>query len=67
MGFLLGDKAIAERHLSSGDSMTDINQAMTLMAECQTQPAFYGTSDGAFCETEEDVFIGYKTNWQMNE
>jgi len=63
---LLGVKAIAEHHLTSGNSADDINQAVTLLAECQTEPGFYGERGGAHCESEEETFIGYKTQWEMD-
>jgi len=64
-GYLLGVRAIAEHHLPQGDSRTDINQAITLLAECQTQPDFYGGTIGARCETQEEALISNKTNWEM--
>jgi hypothetical protein len=66
-GLLLGAKALNEHHLSSGDSRTDINQAITLLAQCQSTPGLYGTQVGAGCETEEETLINYKINWEMNE
>jgi type IV secretory pathway VirB10-like protein len=66
-GYLLSFKAMAERTLSSGDSRTDINQAITLLAECQTLPGLYGTKGGAGCETQEEYDIRAKMNWDMAE
>lgn len=65
--YLLSFKAMAEHHLSSGDSRTDMNQANALLVECQTTPGFYGTHVGAQCETQEDYNIKAVTNWDMSE
>jgi hypothetical protein len=64
-GYLLSIKALAEHHLSSGDSQTDLNQANQLLVECQTQPGLYGTSTAASCETQEQNNISQQTNWEM--
>jgi hypothetical protein len=64
-GFALSAKAFNEHHLSAGDSVTDINQATQLLADCQTQPGYYGTHLGALCETQEENDISTKTNWDM--
>jgi hypothetical protein len=60
-------KGLAEHHLSQGDSRTDLNQANTLLVECQTQPDLYGTKTGASCETQEQYNISAQTNWDMNQ
>jgi hypothetical protein len=65
--FLLSMKGLAEHHLSQGDSRTDLNQANTLLVECQTQPDLYGTKTGASCETQEQYNISAQTNWDMNQ
>ena len=65
-GMLLGNKALTEHHLSSGNSADDINQAITLLAKCQTEPGYYGEKGGAHCESEEEVLIRYKTQWEMD-
>lgn len=65
-GYLLSVKAFAEHHLSYGDSTTDINQATTLLAECQSLPGIYGTHIGAACETQEENDIKAKTQWDMD-
>ena len=65
-GRLLGSKALSEHHLSSGDSETDLNQAVTLLARCQSEPGYYGEHSGASCETEEETLISYKTHWEMD-
>jgi hypothetical protein len=64
-GFLLSFKAEAEHYLSSGDSRTDMNQATTLLAQCQTLPGIYGTHLGAVCESQEENNIRRKMNWDM--
>ena len=64
-GYLLSFKANAEHHLSSGDSATDMDQATTLLAECQTLPGVYGTHAGAQCESQEDDDIRMKEQWDM--
>jgi|HubBroStandDraft_5_1064220.scaffolds.fasta_scaffold16673_4 hypothetical protein len=64
-GYLLSFKALAEHHLSSGDSATDLNEANALLVECQTHPGFYGTHVGAQCETQENNNIRTQTNWEM--
>ena len=64
-GYLLSFKANAEHHLSSGDSATDMDQATTLLAECQTLPGVYGTHAGAQCESQEDDDIRMKQQWDM--
>lgn len=64
-GYLLGSKALAEHHLASGNSRDDLNQAITLLASCQTEPGMYGTPGGAHCESEEETLISYKTNWEL--
>jgi hypothetical protein len=64
-GYLLSFKALAEHHLSSGDSKTDLNEANQLLVECQTHPGFYGTHVGAQCETQETNNIQAQTNWEM--
>jgi hypothetical protein len=64
-GMLLGDKALNERHLSEGDSRTDLNQAITVLSECQTTPGLYGTEVGEQCETAEENLISYKVQWDM--
>ena len=66
-GYLLSFKALAEHHLSSGDSATDLNEADTLLVECQTHPGFYGTHIGAQCETQENNNIQTQTNWEMEQ
>ncbi len=65
-GYLLSFKANSEHHLSSGDSATDMDQATTLLAECQTLPGLYGTHAGAQCESQEEDDIRIKTNWEMD-
>jgi hypothetical protein len=64
-GYLMTMKAWSEHHLSSGDSVTDMNEAITLLQECQTTPGIYGTHEGAACETQEDSNIRQKQNWEM--
>ncbi len=64
-GFALSARAFNEHHLSVGDSTTDMNQATQLLADCQTQPAYYGTHQGALCETQEENDISTKMNWDM--
>ena len=64
-GFALSARAFSEHHLSVGDSVTDINQATQLLSDCQTQPGYYGTHQGALCETQEESDISSKTNWDM--
>lgn len=64
-GYLLSFKALAEHHLSSGDSQTDMNEANALLVECQTHPGFYGTHVGAQCETQENNNISTTTQWEM--
>jgi hypothetical protein len=64
-GYLLSFKALAEHHLSSGDSATDLNEANAVLVECQTHPGFYGTHVGAQCETQENNNIRIQTNWEM--
>lgn len=66
-GAALFAKAVNEHHLSQGDSVTDLNQAITLLSECQTQPGYYGTHLGAQCETAEEHAISWKTNWELNQ
>jgi hypothetical protein len=66
-GFLMVVKAVSERKLASGDSMTDMNEAITLLEECQTRPGFYGTHVGAQCESLQESAIKLKTSWEMNE
>jgi len=66
-GFLMLTKAVTERKLSSGDSMTDMNEAITLLEECQTRPGFYGTHVGAECESVQESAIRLKTQWEMDE
>lgn len=61
-GYLLSQKALSEHHLSSGDSATDLNQAITLLKKCQT--AYHGSQNGAGCETEEETLISHKTQWE---
>jgi hypothetical protein len=63
--FLLSFRGLAEYHLSQADWQTDINQANTLLVECQTRPAFYGTRQGAKCETQEQYNIRASTRWEM--
>ena len=65
--YLLSFKAIAEHNLSSGDSRTDLNEANTLLVECQTHPGFYGTNVGAQCESQEQYNIQDQTNWEMEQ
>jgi hypothetical protein len=65
-GFLLSFKAEAEHYLSSGDSRTDINQATTLLAQCQTLPGIYGTHLGAVCESQEEINIRRKIDWDTD-
>jgi hypothetical protein len=60
-------KSIAEHQLSEGDSMTDMNQAVANLVQCQTAPSFYGTEYGAACETLEDYALKIKTNWLEGE
>jgi hypothetical protein len=62
---LMIDKALAERKLSSGDSETDLNEAITFLETCQTNPKFYGTHTGAECESIEDDATRLKTSWEM--
>ena len=64
-GFALSARAFNEHHLIVGDATTDLNQAEQLLSECQTQPGYYGTHDGAACETKEQNNISTKTNWDM--
>jgi hypothetical protein len=64
--YLMSFKALAEHHLSSGDSATDLNEANALLVECQTHPGFYGTHVGAQCETQENNNIQTQTNWEMD-
>ena len=59
-------RAIAEHHLAQGDSRTDLNQAITLYASCETDAGYYGTHAGAVCETAEQNAISWQTNWEMN-
>jgi len=66
-GLLMLTKAVSERKLSSGDSITDMNEALTLLEECQTRPGFYGTHVGAECETLQESAIKLKTQWEMGE
>lgn len=66
-GYLMSFKALAEHHLSSGDSATDLNEANALLVECQTHPGFYGTHVGAQCETQENNNIKTQTNWEMEQ
>jgi hypothetical protein len=63
--YLMSFKALAEHHLSSGDSKTDLNEANQLLVECETHPGFYGTHVGAQCETQETNNIQQQTNWEM--
>jgi flagellar biosynthesis GTPase FlhF len=63
-GYLLFDKAISEKHLSSGDSEVDVNQAVTLLSSCQSTPGVYGTETAARCEKTEDNAIRYKMQWE---
>jgi hypothetical protein len=65
--YLMSFKALAEHHLSSGDSRTDLNEANALLVECQTHPGFYGTHVGAQCETQENTNIHAQTNWEMEQ
>ena len=65
-GFALSARAFNEHHPSIGDSVTDINQATQLLSDCQTQPGYYGTHQGALCETQEENDISTKTNWDMS-
>lgn len=64
-GFLLSVKGMSEHYLSSGDSRTDLNQAETVLEECQTNPHFYGTHTGAVCETQQENDIKATTNWEV--
>jgi Tfp pilus assembly major pilin PilA len=66
-GYLLSFKALAEHNLSSGDSATDMNQAETLLAECQSLPGIYGTHEGAQCESQEEADISTKQYWEMQQ
>jgi hypothetical protein len=65
-GFLLSVKGMAEHHLPNGDSQTDLNQANVLLMKCQTAPGFYGTHNGAFCETQMQNNISWQVRWQMD-
>jgi hypothetical protein len=65
--YALFARAIAEHHLTQGDSRTDLNQAITLYASCQADPGYYGTHAGAVCETAEQNAISWQTNWEMND
>lgn len=64
-GFALSAKAFNEKHLSQGDSATDINQAIQLLSDCQSRPGYYGTHEGALCDTQEENDIKTKDNWDM--
>lgn len=64
-GFLLSIKGMSEHYLSSGDSRTDLNQAETVLEQCQTNPRFYGTHTGAECETQQENDISATTNWEV--
>lgn len=65
-GFLLSVKGMSEHYLSSGDSRTDLNQAETVLEECQTNPKFYGTHTGAECQTQQENDISATTNWDVD-
>jgi hypothetical protein len=64
-GYLLTFKGASEHYLHSGDSETDLNQANTLLVECQTTPGVYGTHQAALCETQENTNIRVQTDWDM--
>ena len=66
-GFLLAAKAVAEHKLGSGDSETDLDEAIMLLEKCQTDPRFYGTDEGAQCESMEDTATRLKTSWEMEK
>ena len=63
--YLMSFKGYAEHSLGSGDWRTDLNEANTLLVECQTHPGFYGTHTGAQCETQENNNITATTNWDV--
>ena len=65
-GMLLSFKGLAEHHLPQGDARTDLNQANSLLVECQTEPGIYGTHEAAVCESQEQNNISATTNWEMN-
>jgi len=65
--FLLSMKALAEHHLSSGDSRTDLNEANALLETCITKPGLYGTHTGASCQTQQQYNIQNQTNWDMGQ
>ena len=65
--YLMSFKALAEHHLSSGDSKTDLNEANMLLEECVTHPGFYGTHVGAQCETQQKNNISTETSWEMEQ
>lgn len=64
--YLLTIRGFAEHDLTVGDSRTDLNQANTLLVECQTKPGLYGTKQGAECETQEQNNIRAQTNWDLD-
>jgi Tfp pilus assembly protein PilV len=64
-GFLLSVKGMSEHYLSSGDARTDLNQAETVLEECQTNPRLYGTHTGATCETQQENDISATTDWDV--
>jgi FtsZ-binding cell division protein ZapB len=66
-GWLLFAKAQAEHGLSSGDWQTDMNEAISVWAQCQTLPGVYGTHDAAQCQTFEETAISIKIKWEMNQ
>lgn len=65
--YLLTVKALAEHHLSVGDSRTDLNQADMLLEQCITKPGLYATQIGAGCETQQHINTGYETNWDLGD
>jgi|SRR5579862_5754343 len=66
-GFLLGEKALAEHKLRQGYSRIDLDRAMTLLADCQTDPDLHASENAAACEDFEDNLAKEKTAWDLTE
>ena len=62
--FLLSAGAFAEHYLGRDTDGSDMNLAIQKLEQCIT--ANYGESLGAQCQSEQEIEISNKTNWETN-
>ena len=64
---LTGMRGFSEHAMGdSDDADVDIDLAITLLTQCESEPGLYATRDGAECQSLAESIEKAKISWEMN-